>query len=1020
MRADFLDKLGNYPTLVNATNKHRPLLAKMEPDELRQAIEQPAAHHGVVFEVGLVEEIIKDVQGQAGYLPLLQYTLNLLWETEEKSGDLNDRMLNINTYRELGSVRGALQKHVDQIYLALIEEERLAVQRIFLKLVEIGGDEESGTEWKPVRRRALRSEFDNELEQRVLIQLIDENLLVSDHQPQTQESTVEIAHEALLSSWEKLSNWIAEHRRAIALRNRLNDDVAQWQTDKKEDELWSGAKLLRMQELRKDSTFNQVLGGFSLAANQFIDASLQRRDRQRRRTVTGLASFSIIALVLAGVAVWQGQRSERLRLIAEADQSGVLALRGFESGRGEIESLLSAIEAGQKLKALVNSHASLESYPTTSPVLALQTILDNIQERNQFNGHRGQIYGVSFSPNGQHFVTTGEDGAVRIWEFNGKNTLLERHEGEVWDVKFAPNGQLFATVGEDAIVRLWNLSGHIVQEWQVDRVGCHSLIFTPDGQSLITACNKFTIWNLSGRKIDEWNNQDSNAVLSMSISQNGQYLLASGFSSTVQLWDLSSKNLRKIELQQRWVPSVSFTPDNQQFVTASASGDIRFWDLSGSPVETPNQQAKVLNNLSTISSMRFSPDGQRIVTTSLEGTVRFWSVAGRQLAQFNNQGSVSDASFSPDGQHLVIVEESGGIKLLDLSKQLVNTLDVGGNRDGVNLASSFDLKYLATTPLNAYVQIWDIQRNLLADWQVDFNGWFVSSLSFSQDNRLLATASDRWGTVRLWNTESVIENENGQPPNLVGTWCTGQQKYISAMDFSSSGLLAVASNDGQAKIWNPQLVIQADNCYEVPVVPSNGMMASLDGHEGGVLSIEFSPDGKFVATGGLDGKVLMWNVNGQQIGEVKHQEAVSIVRFSPDEKLLATGWADGTIRILNTQGQEVAQSEGHQGAISSLSFSSDGQTLVSGGVDGIIRVWNLLGQQLTRFDTHQGEIQQISFTPDGKIVTAGSDGTVRVWQLGEQNNLEQLLSQGCSWLKDYFTTHPEVLDEFSTCQNSLD
>lgn len=154
MRADFLDRLDDHPALVKATNQHRPLLAKMEPDELRQAIEQPAAYHGVVFETGLVDEIIENVREQAGYLPLLQYTLNLLWETEKDKGGIQERTLRLSTYRELGGVRGALQQHVDQIYGSLSEPEQLAAQRIFLKLVEIGGDEESGTEWKPVRKRA--------------------------------------------------------------------------------------------------------------------------------------------------------------------------------------------------------------------------------------------------------------------------------------------------------------------------------------------------------------------------------------------------------------------------------------------------------------------------------------------------------------------------------------------------------------------------------------------------------------------------------------------------------------------------------------------------------------------------------------------------------------------------------------------------------------------------------------------------------------------------------------------------
>ncbi|MBW4628697.1 MAG: hypothetical protein KME49_25085 [Brasilonema octagenarum HA4186-MV1] len=62
-----------------------------------------------------------------------------------------------------------------------------------MRLVEIGGDEESGTESKAVRRRAMRFEFNDPLEQKVLTQLIDQNLLVSDRQPHSEVSTVEIA-----------------------------------------------------------------------------------------------------------------------------------------------------------------------------------------------------------------------------------------------------------------------------------------------------------------------------------------------------------------------------------------------------------------------------------------------------------------------------------------------------------------------------------------------------------------------------------------------------------------------------------------------------------------------------------------------------------------------------------------------------------------------------------------------------------------------------------------------------------
>src|SRR5207247_9285796 len=99
---DFFDRFSPFPQFAKLIEKNIAFVTDMQVDELRLAIEQPAAKHGVVFEQGLVEEIIKDVQGQAGSLPLLQYTLSLLWQEEEHEDGLTDRHLNTQTYRQLG------------------------------------------------------------------------------------------------------------------------------------------------------------------------------------------------------------------------------------------------------------------------------------------------------------------------------------------------------------------------------------------------------------------------------------------------------------------------------------------------------------------------------------------------------------------------------------------------------------------------------------------------------------------------------------------------------------------------------------------------------------------------------------------------------------------------------------------------------------------------------------------------------------------------------------------------------
>ena len=103
----------------------------------------------------------------------------------------------------------------------------------------------------------------------------------------------------------------------------------------------------------------------------------------------------------------------------ELERVGVTALKQFESGQ-EIKALLSAVQSGQELKALVKDGRPLEKYPAFSPVLTLQTIVNNIRERNQFKGHEGSVSTISFSPDGKTLATAGKDGTARLWNLSGQ------------------------------------------------------------------------------------------------------------------------------------------------------------------------------------------------------------------------------------------------------------------------------------------------------------------------------------------------------------------------------------------------------------------------------------------------------------------------------------------------------------------------------------------------------------------------------------------------------------------------
>jgi WD40 repeat protein len=116
----------------------------------------------------------------------------------------------------------------------------------------------------------------------------------------------------------------------------------------------------------------------------------------------------------------------------------------------------------------------------------------------------------------------------------------------------------------------------------------------------------------------------------------------------------------------------------------------------------------------------------------------------------------------------------------------------------------------------------------------------------------------------------------------------------------------------------------------------------LEGHEGGVWSVAFSPDGKQIVSGSLDSTLRVW-------------DAVS-------------GNCQNTLA-------------GHLGFVTSAAFSPDGKQIVSGSNDGTARVWNAVsGDCQNTLAGHTSSVNSVAFSPDGKqIVSASNDGTVRMW-----------------------------------------
>ncbi|MCG8366182.1 MAG: TIR domain-containing protein, partial [Pseudanabaenales cyanobacterium] len=160
----------------------------------------------------------------------------------------------------------------------------------------------------------------------------------------------------------------------------------------------------------------------------------------------------------------------------------------------------------------------------------------------------------------------------------------------------------------------------------------------------------------------------------------------------------------------------------------------------------------------------------------------------------------------------------------------------------------------------------------------------------------------------------------------------------------------------------------------------------FQGHESGVLSVAFSPDGQSIVSGDEDGVMRLWSLKGGAIGQPfqGHEEGVSAVAFCPDGGCIVSGGWDGAVRLWDLEGDPIGQPfTGHIGVIASVDFSPDGQRIVSGGWDGAVRLWDLEGEPIGQpFQGPEEGVSAVAFSPDGqRIVSGGGDGAVQLWGL---------------------------------------
>ena len=764
------------------------------------------------------------------------------------------------------------------------------------------------------------------------------------------------------------------------------------------------------------------------------------------RWLSILAIASII-VVLSGIWSQLNRANQKLKQAqqqlaiaqkgTQLERQGANALQQFNSN--QLPALLSAMQAGMELNTLATKQQTQKNapdtfpfnifsakksqsssqkinpteYPSTSPILALQQILDQIHEKQQLKnirrinyspdgqwlgsiqtdgtaeiltaagqvhaklrGHQGKVTKIVFSPNNQYVATAGEDGTVRIWEKSGRLIgNFAAHQGNVWDVVFSPDSENFVSGGEDGMVQLGSINNASLQKIHEQDGRILDVTFSPDGEKIASASWDGTvkISNINGKGKPIILKGHDGSVETVKFNPDGESIVTAGWDGTVRIWNNRGKQQAKLEGKSGGVWTFAFSPNGEQIVTSGEDGNAYIWSNMG------EQLNKLTGHQGMITSVIYSPDGQYISTADSAGVIRLWTNTGRLINLFNgHQGRVWDMNFSPNSQQLLTVGEDNIARIWQLKEHYLTNLP--GNKEMFGTVNfSPDGQLLATGGIDGAVRIWDIQGKPIARFK-GYLGMF-QHINFSPDHQLLVTAGDD-GPPRLWQI-------SGKEVRAF----TGGEGAIHLMRFSPDGKTLVSVNDqGNMTFWNTD----------------GKILKQIKTNQGKILDINFSRDGKFIATAGIDRTGRIWDMNGGAIAVLKgHEKAVNSINFSSDGQKLVTGSADGLVRIWDKQGNLLKAFNADLGNIRKVGFSQDNQLILSLGENDVLRMWDNTGRLFK-------EWQQVkNFRSDGQIVATLPDNNLQLWQV---QDLNQLLAKGCDWLKDYLTAHPEEKKNLPICK----
>ena len=572
--------------------------------------------------------------------------------------------------------------------------------------------------------------------------------------------------------------------------------------------------------------------------------------------------------------------------------------------------------------------------------------------------------GVAVSPDGK--VLAGADlngfkSVIKLWDLaSGKETKsinLSDHQSGSIEVSFATDGRLQIGAIVNKRLKLWDASGK--ERDLGSTTADYSLVkFSNEGR-LVGLLEKYQLKlfeTATGREVLTINIPNSGSFTSQggvfaSFSDDGNRIATGGFDSPTTLWESNTgKELLRLSGRTNMAYKVAFSADGNRL----SSGGRTRWDLR-------------------------TGRGLRITSASSDKQIGFPSPDGRLIASFQHNSNVLTILETPSGRVLHTLAPAGG----GMVQRVVFS------PDGAMVATTYSMdETQRQTPImpgsigvQNQVRIWDPKTG--RELRSFTSESIPLEVGFSADGRTLATIGVM-GQVSLWDTTSG-----------------SKLRDLTASPFGKLGNLG-SMTGGVPNPGGRPSVASLPNMADLTAMVTTMMGTMSAGTMGRtVTSVAFSPDGRVVATGGVESKSnfdanAMMNAAMKQGRQKKQSNPQD---FMKDMKVEAIG----QVMLWDTStGQEIGALKGHGKGVTQVAFSREGRLLASSGTDNTIKIWDVAAQKELRTMTgHNANIDSLAFSPDSKLLASASDdGGTFLWDTSSGEHLVTLISldDGGEWM----------------------